>query len=67
MDDRKINIRGITISEANEMGGRCQTAATGMEGIEDEGGGMRSLKTGSSDQPIRYGYLCDIVVKVIDM
>lgn len=49
------------------MGGKCQTAATGMEGIEDEGGGVQNLKTGSSYQPIRYGYLCDIAVKVIDM
>lgn len=49
------------------MGGRCQTAAKGMEGIEDEGGGVQSLKTDSSNQPIRHEYLHDTVVKVIDM
>lgn len=36
-----------------------------MEGIQDEGGRVQSLKIGSSDQPIMSRY--DIMVKVIDM
>lgn len=65
MDGRKINIRGIIISRQVKKGERNQTAAAGMEGIQDEGGRVQSLKTGSSDQPIMDKY--DIMVKVIDM
>lgn len=42
-----------------KMGKGSQTTATGIEGIEEDKGGVQSLKAGSSDQLIMYRYMCD--------
>lgn len=43
-----------------KMGRGSQTTAAGIEEIEEEEeGGVQSLKTGFSDQPIMYRYMCD--------
>lgn len=52
-------LEALHSARQEKMGKGSQTAAAGIEEIQEDIGGVQSLKTGSSDQPVIYRYMCD--------
>lgn len=49
-------LEALRLARQVKMGKGSQTT---VAEIEEDKGGVQSLKTGSSDQPIMYRYMCD--------